>query len=151
MSCEKIFLDRLREQGLRLTPQREMVLSVMHQLKDMATAEEILERVRRQSAAVDVSTIYRTLDLLQGLDLVISVDSGAGHRLYKLVGIEGPHLHLVCGQCGKVMGVDLSPAQSLATYLQDQHGFEMDMEHLSLPGLCCDCIQKSESSPRTGT
>lgn len=143
MSCEEIFLNRLRQQGFRLTPQREMILSAMHQLKEMATAEEVLERVHQQSTAVDISTIYRTLDLLQRFDLVISVDSGDGHRLYKLVGIEGPHLHLVCSQCGKVIGVDLGPVQTLAATLLDRHGFQMDMEHLSLPGLCSDCVKKS--------
>ena len=139
MSCEKMFFDRLREQGFRLTPQREIVLSVMHQLEDTATVEEILERVHQLSTAIDISTIYRTLDLLQGFDLVIAVDSGEGHRLYKLVGNEGPHIHLVCSQCDKVMGVDIEPARSLASYILDHHAFKVDIEHLTLPGLCQDC------------
>lgn len=151
MSCEKIFFDRLREQGFRLTPQREMVLSVMHKLEELATAEEVLEKVHQQSTAVDISTIYRTLDLLQRFDLVTSVDPGDGHRLFKLVGIEGPHLHLICGQCGKVIGVELNPARPLAADLLDHYGFEMDIEHLSLPGLCRDCVQISESPPEVGT
>jgi Fe2+ or Zn2+ uptake regulation protein len=51
MSCEQVFLEQLREHGFRLTPQREMVLSVMHQIKDFATAEEIYERVQALSSA----------------------------------------------------------------------------------------------------
>jgi Fe2+ or Zn2+ uptake regulation protein len=65
MSCEKAFLERLRERGFRLTPQREMVLAVMHGLDGFCTAEDIYSRVGEISSAVDISTVYRTLDLLQ--------------------------------------------------------------------------------------
>ena len=70
MSCEQVFLEQLRERGFRLTPQREMVLSVMHQIEDFATAEEIYDRVQVLSSAVDISTVYRTLELLQEFHLV---------------------------------------------------------------------------------
>jgi Fur family ferric uptake transcriptional regulator len=139
MSCEKDFIQQLRERGFRLTPQREMVLSVMHQIEDFATAEEIYNRVRALSSSVDISTVYRTLDLLQDFHLVASIDPGDGQRRYELLGVQGPHLHLVCRSCGGVIGADLEPAQPLAEYLKECHGFEADLDHLSIPGLCYKC------------
>ena len=95
MACEKVFLERLRASGLRLTPQREMVLSAMHQIEGMATAEEIYAKVQALSSAVDISTVYRTLDLLKELDLVACIDPDDQQYRYELIGVHGPHLHLV--------------------------------------------------------
>ena len=141
MACEKTFLKKLRQHGFRLTPQREMVLSTMHQIEGLATADEIYTRVQEISAAVDISTVYRTLDLLQEFDLVACVDRGDGQRRYELLGLHGAHIHLICRQCGAVLGVDLETAQPLAARLERQHGFVADLDRLSIPGLCAKCAQ----------
>jgi len=139
MSCEQLFFRKLRERGFRLTPQREMVLLVMHQLEGFGTAEEIYGRVQELNSAVDISTIYRTLDLLQEFSLVVSVAPGEGQRRYKLEGVHEPHLHLVCRSCGQVLDVELLPAEPLAAFLQKEYGFQVRLEHLSIPGLCQAC------------
>jgi len=139
MSCEETFIQKLREQGFRLTPQREMVLSVMHQVEGVTTAEHLFERVRALSSAVDISTVYRTLDLLQEFGLVACVDTGDGQRRYELLGTHGPHIHLVCQACGQVIGVELAEAQPLAERLLQQHGFSIDLDHLTIPGRCRNC------------
>lgn len=139
MSCEQVFLEQLRERGFRLTPQREMVLSVMHQLDDFATAEEIYDRVQDFSSAVDISTIYRTLELLHEFHLVALVDPGDGQRRYQLLGVHGQHLHLICRSCGKIIGADLRAAQPLIKQLKEQYGFLVDANDLSMSGLCLTC------------
>jgi Fe2+ or Zn2+ uptake regulation protein len=113
MACEQVFLRQLRERGFRLTAQREVILSVLHDVEGLVTADEIYSRVRSISSAVDISTVYRTLDLLQELDLVSSVDAGDGQRRYELLGLHGPHLHLVCQACGQVIGADMEVAKAL--------------------------------------
>jgi Fur family ferric uptake transcriptional regulator len=139
MSCEKAIFSKLRERGFRLTPQREMVLSVMHEMQSFATADEIFEGVRIRSAAVDISTVYRTLDLLTDFDVIAVIDLGDSQRRYKLAGTEGPQLHLVCRSCGQVIGLDQAQQQPLAALVQDHTGFEVDIGRLSVPGLCADC------------
>lgn len=139
MSCEQVFLEQLREHGFRLTPQREMVLSVMHQIKDFATAEEIYERVQALSSAVDISTVYRTLELLQEFRLIASVDPGDGRRRYQLLGVDDRHLHLVCRSCGKIIGANLESAQPFIQQLEEQYGFQVDVDDLAVPGLCMAC------------
>lgn len=141
MGCEKVFIQQLRERGLRLTPQREMVLSVLHDIEGFSTVDEIHHRVQRLSTSVDLSTIYRTLDLLQELDLVACVDLGDGQRRYELLGVHGPHLHLVCQACGAVLGAPYDLATPLGAALQEAYGFQADLEHLSVPGLCAECAQ----------
>jgi Fur family ferric uptake transcriptional regulator len=143
MACEKTFSKQLRERGFRLTPQREMVLSVMHKMEGFATAEDIYEGVQTLSSAVDISTVYRTLDLLQDFRVVAAVDPGDGQRRYELLGARGPHLHLVCRSCGKVIGVDLEPVRPFAEHLKDHYGFEADLDLLSVPGLCQECATAS--------
>jgi Fur family ferric uptake transcriptional regulator len=144
MACEEVFLRELRERGFRLTPQREMVLSVMHEVEGMATADEIYGRVRERSAAVDISTVYRTLDLLQELQMVACVDPGDGQHRYELLGVHGPHIHLVCQVCGAVIGIERDVAQPLADRLLAHHGFAVALERLALPGLCQQCSDQTK-------
>lgn len=143
MACEKAFIKKLREKGLRLTPQREIILSALHEIKGVATAEEIYARVQALSSAIDISTVYRTLDLLQEFDLVACIDSVDGQRRYELLGLHGPHIHLVCQRCGEVSGVEIEAAQGLAEHLRALHGFSADLEHLSIPGVCAQCARLS--------
>jgi Fur family ferric uptake transcriptional regulator len=143
MACEEVFLQKLRDRGLRLTPQREMILSVMHDVEGLATADEIYVQVQGLTSAVDISTVYRTLDLLQELDIVACVDPGDGQHLYELLGVHGPHIHLVCQSCGKVMGIEIAEAQPLAQRLRAEHGFVADLDHLSVPGLCQACAERT--------
>jgi Fur family transcriptional regulator, ferric uptake regulator len=139
MSCEKYFFKQLREHGFRLTPQREMVLAVLHEIEGFTTAEEIYARVSAISTSVNLSTVYRTLELLEDFNLVACVDPGDGQRRYELLGLHGPHIHLICQACGKIIGVDLDTVRPFAAQLKAAYGFDVDLEHLSIPGLCREC------------
>lgn len=142
MSCEDVFLKKLSGQGFRMTMQREVVLSVLHNLPRASSAEEIFSQVQQVSSAVDISTVYRTLELLQEFEMVISSDVGSGHRVFKLVSIEEPHIHLVCKGCGNVIGIETDPVDEMAAYLADKYHFLMDLQNFSIPGLCKDCQKK---------
>lgn len=141
MSCEDLFLKRLRQRGFRLTPQREMVLLVLHQMGRPATAEEIFERVAQKSASVELSTVYRTLDLMLEMHMVALIMPDDHQRLFELQGSEGDHLHLVCRGCGKIVGVTLEDVQPLVSALQASAQFTIDLNNLTIPGLCAACAQ----------
>jgi Fur family ferric uptake transcriptional regulator len=142
MACEETFVQELRERGFRLTPQREMVLLAMHQVEGLATADEIYGRVQEHSAAVDISTVYRTLDLLQEFGMVACIDPGDGQHRYELLGVHGSHIHLICQQCGTLVGVEQETVQPLADRLLAEHGFAIDLGRLALPGVCRACSQQ---------
>ena len=142
MSCEEYFVERLRQQGYRLTPQRETVLSVLHQMDDMTTAEDIYDRVHIKFKSLDLSTVYRTLDLLVDLGLVVVLDTGEGQRRYELVGVHGMHHHLHCRVCGNVTPADKEAVQPMIDALRQQYGFVAQPGSLTITGLCEECAEK---------
>jgi Fur family ferric uptake transcriptional regulator len=149
MACKEIFIQQLHKRGFRLTPQREIILSVLHDVEDWTTADEIYARVQTVSTSLDISTVYRTLDLLQELGLVFGMESGDGQRRYELLGVHGPHLHLVCQSCGQVIAADLDAARAFGADLQAEYGFQPVLEQLSIPGLCSACAASNSGSEAT--
>ena len=139
MSCEEIFLKQLHQRGFRLTPQREQVLLVLHQLDRAASADEIYTRVASLNPNVELSTVYRTLDLLNSLDLVAVIDVGDRQRLFELCQDSIPHLHLVCRVCGKIVGVELDLLQPLLDHVTARLQFHTDLSNISIPGICATC------------
>jgi Fur family ferric uptake transcriptional regulator len=137
----------LREVGYRLTPQRMMILAAIHQSAGHITAEAIHERVKEQYPFVDISTVYRTLQLLKKLRLITETDLGEGVVEYELTE-RGRHHHLVCRQCGKSAALDDSFLEPLAERLLKAHGFQADLEHFAIFGICAACQKGSSSGLR---
>src|SRR3990172_9390241 len=105
MSGHGTMIESLRGVGYRLTPQRMLILSIIHHSKGHITADEIHNRVVQQYPFVDISTVYRTLQLLKKLRLVSETDLGGGRVRYELS--EGSrHHHLVCRRCGDTFPLD---------------------------------------------
>ena len=94
----------LRAGGYRVTPQRLLVLEAVTKL-DHATPEEIFADVHERARGVNVSTIYRTLELLEQLGLVTHTHLGHGAPRYHLAADAG-HVHLVCSECGRIIQVE---------------------------------------------
>ena len=143
MSCEKLFLNELRQRGFRLTSQREAVLLTLHEIAYPASVDEIFSRVARKNDDVELTTVYRTLDLLNSMGLVAIIDSGDKQRLYELVTSDHPHLHLVCRICGKITGVELEPFQSLVDQIKQQAHFSVDLGSITVQGTCVNCAEST--------
>lgn len=130
--------DELRARGYRATPQRRLILDAVREL-DHSTPEEIAAYVQRSAPSINVSTVYRTLDLLEELGLVTHTHLGHGAPTYHSAD-ETEHLHLVCRRCGQVEQVDVSVAEPLVGSLRASHGFEVDVAHVAIQGLCASCL-----------
>lgn len=129
--------DRLRGSGYRLTPQRELILRAVQRLGH-ATPDEVLTEVRRDSAAVNLSTVYRTLEVLEELGLIRHAHlSDRAPTYHSASGHE--HFHVVCRNCGRVLSVDPRAAEVLAQRLREDHGFAVDIGHLAVFGQCVEC------------
>jgi Fur family transcriptional regulator, ferric uptake regulator len=131
----------LRARGHRLTPQRQLVLEAIQELGH-ATPEEILAKVRETVGAVNISTVYRTLELLEKFGLVTHTHISHGPPTYHPAEQEA-HLHLVCRDCENVIETDVAPAAELAARLEREYGFETDVRHLAVLGRCAGCRQKA--------
>lgn len=139
MSCTEQSIATLRERGMRMTPQREMVLAVLHDFSNHESVEEIFHRVQVRSASVDVSTVYRTLELLQEMQMLAVAETAGGQRRYALIGQHGDHMHLVCRRCGGEIEADAGAFRVLAAEVQQRYGFTLDLAHRSLDGVCAAC------------
>ncbi len=137
MSCQKV----LKEHGYRLTPQRLMVVDAVHSMDRHISAEEIFNRVRRRYPYANISTVYRTLELLKELNLVVETDFGEGCLRYHHVE-KGHHHHLVCQVCGEVMELPESTLDNLREKLRHECGFEAEFKHLAISGVCSKCRGK---------
>jgi Fur family transcriptional regulator, ferric uptake regulator len=128
--------EKLRGSGYRLTPQRELILNAVETLGH-ATPDEVLAEVRKQSSAVNVSTVYRTLEVLEELGLVRHAHlSDRAPTYHSVDGHE--HFHLVCRNCHRVISVDPDVLEPLLTRLRTEHGFAVDVGHLTVFGTCGD-------------
>ena len=105
MSPCHTLIAELRKQGYRLTPQREMIVEAVAHAGRHVTVEDVYEQVQTRTNAVNVATVYRTLDLLVELGLVSKADLGEGRVTYASLH-HGPHCHLVCRHCGHVIEVE---------------------------------------------
>jgi Fur family transcriptional regulator, ferric uptake regulator len=131
----------LHERGMRMTPQRQLVLNAVRELEH-ATPERICEHVQRNAPAVNITTIYRTLDLLEGLDLVRHTHLGHGAPSYSTQ--PHAHVHLVCHRCGELTEIPTEALDELTVRLQQQFGFALDSSHLALSGRCRSCLAAEE-------
>ena len=119
-----------------MTPQRQYVLEALQDLGH-ATPEQICQHVQRSTPTVNITTIYRTLELLESLGVVRHTHLGHGAPTYSVH--EHEHVHLVCHGCGRVEEVPLEVMDEVCGTLRATYGFELDASHLALSGRCREC------------
>jgi Fur family ferric uptake transcriptional regulator len=129
--------DQLRARGLRLTAQRQLVLQAVYKLGH-ATPDQVHAEVARTAAGVNITTVYRTLELLEELGLITHAHLSHGPPTYHKVSDE-LHVHLVCRACGDVDDVPADELSGLAQLLQERKSFLVDMGHVALFGVCGGC------------
>ncbi|MFI5062795.1 MAG: Fur family transcriptional regulator [Streptosporangiales bacterium] len=134
---EQAWDEELRARGYRVTPQRQLVLEAVTKLEH-ATPEEICADVQQTARGVNISTIYRALELLEDLGLVTHTHLGHGAPRYHLAA-EAQHVHLLCSGCGRVTQISPEAVRPLVTALTDAYGFETNVGHLTVHGRCADC------------
>ncbi len=138
------FAQRVRAQGGRMTPQRQIVLEAIRALDDHASVGEIYEWVAARAPAVNRATVYRVLRFLCDAHLVAPFVAD-GVTLYELVGAR-PHHHLVCRQCGCEEPVPAQALDVLVEALCHEYGFQAELRHLAITGLCQRCRGAGASS-----
>jgi Fur family ferric uptake transcriptional regulator len=115
-----------------------MVLTAIEDADGHISAEEIYEQVRARYPKMNISTVYRTLELVKELDLVTETDLGDGRVRYHCMG-KGRHHHLVCQQCGQIIDAEESIVAPLWTEIMNKYDFKVDMKHIAFFGKCRKC------------
>jgi Fur family ferric uptake transcriptional regulator len=129
--------DELRARGLRLTAQRQLVLEAVYRLGH-ATPDQVHVEVARTAAGVNITTVYRTLELLEELGLITHAHLSHGAPTYHAVG-EQQHVHLVCRECGSLSEMPLDLLAPVAERVRRERNFRVDVGHVALFGVCDDC------------
>jgi Fur family transcriptional regulator, ferric uptake regulator len=132
------FIEKLRQRGYRITPQREMIIQTLAHSGHHMTAENVATIVQARASSVNLATVYRTLDFLVQEGLASRIDLGTGQVVYATA-LHGSHAHLVCRQCGCVIETDDTLVSSLQQRLRDGYGFDANVEHLAISGICQNC------------
>ena len=137
MSCEVT----LKNKGLKLTPQRRLIVDIIHDSEARLTAEDIISRVKARMPGVNKSTIYRTLELLEEAGCVFKSEMGE-QSIYHHA--EKGHHHLVCNKCGKTIDCDEALFAPMERELKQKYSFRIDFKHLVMSGVCEKCKSKPD-------
>mgnify|MGYP001414958172 CR=1 FL=1 len=141
---DSLLADALRKRGLRLTAQRQLVLKAVHDLNH-ATPEQVHQAVTGVAAGVNITTVYRTLELLEELGLVTHTHLSHGSPTYARLGGQ-PHVHLVCRSCQSIDEIAPELVRPLADTLARERGFQVDIGHIALFGVCASCAGRNGDS-----
>jgi Fur family ferric uptake transcriptional regulator len=129
----------LRAHGRRLTKQRQLIWDALVAEPDShLSAEDLVSLVQKRAPQVNPSTVYRTLDLLVGENLVRRTDLGADRVFYEPAA-EHPHHHVVCERCGAVAHVHTDVLGKLGQRVEAASGYELGDRELTMFGLCSSC------------
>lgn len=145
MSTSPTLLDTLKSRGLRVTPQRAIILNTIEHIPGHMTVEQIYEQVQRVNSYINLATVYRTLDLLRELDLVTEADMGTGATHYALH-THATHHHAVCRACGHSLEFPHDLLSPLLDALRTDYRFFADADHTVIFGWCATCVQEEVKS-----
>lgn len=136
-------VERLREKGLKVTPQRVAIYGLLLNTTAHPTAEELWEEVKKDHAAVSFNTVYTTLSTLAQAGLIQRLHMGAAAHYDAKV---SPHVHLNCRQCGRVDDYDADFGLNLAAVgsrAKRDRGFVAERLDLTVYGICLPCSKIS--------
>ena len=129
---------KLRGEGYRLTPQRQLVWEVLRTAEHHLTAEDIHAEVSKAVPEFNVASVYRTLTLLAELGLAKEVRLGESRGHWE-VAHPDDEFHLVCRVCRKVTHHQGDLVEQVRLHLSGGHGFTAEDVDLVVHGVCADC------------
>jgi Fur family ferric uptake transcriptional regulator len=147
----RLFGRYLRDLGLPVTQQREVVADVVFGSDAHLSVDDIEREIRERGERIGKATIYRTLDLLVRSRLVEEHDFGEGFKRYEHRLSRHPiHEHLICLECAKVTEFESSEMYSVENRVRQQMGFTPVRHRLEIYGLCKECREAGVELPNEG-
>lgn len=131
-----------KEEGYKLTTQRRAILDVIVENQDKhLSPEEIYDIVKKKYPEIGIATVYRTLQLLEKLNIIYRLNFDDGYNRYELNydSENHHHHHLICLKCGKVMEVKLDLLENLENEIENENGFKIVDHNVKFFGYCADC------------
>jgi Fur family transcriptional regulator, ferric uptake regulator len=138
-------ISALRERGLRMTPQRRAIVAEIMRTQGHISPTALARKVQGDMPGVNASTIYRTLALLEDMGVLAHAHLEGGAEYHRTE--EAGHVHLTCSNCGDEDDLSLDEAGELVRLIERHHGFEPDLTHFAIGGLCADCQKEKARGP----
>lgn len=141
---------RFQQRGLRFTEPRRMILDVLSGTKEHLSAEDIFIRVHQQYPIMGLTTVYRTLELLEKMGVITKFYFGDGRHRYELIQNSqkpGHHHHMVCVNCKQIIDYDdfveeeVELLKKVETALAQKHRFHITGHVIQFYGLCNECMR----------
>lgn len=138
-------LALLRQRGGRVTASRRLLLDLLFAGGRHRTAEELATAVQARAPRVHLSTVYRNLEELERLGVLVHAHLGHGPATYHLA--SETHGHLVCEGCGRTLEAPVELFARLAASARERFGFEIDPRHFAVLGRCAACAAAPSRPP----
>lgn len=134
--------EKLKEKGYKLTPQRRATLDIIidNQGQHLNT-EEIYALVKEKCPEIGLATVYRTLQLLDEMQMISKINLDDGCSRYELNDHDEDHQHhhLICESCGTIIEVELDLLEHLEEEIEKNHDFEIKDHKVKFFGICSKC------------
>lgn len=140
------FKQLLKENGLKFTIQREVILETLYNSDEHLTPEALHHLIQEKHPDLNtgIATVYRTLSLLEDSDMVTSLSFGAQGKKYEL-GAKDHHDHLICTQCGDITEFVDEEIEERQKKIAEALGFKMQEHSMQIYGICKKCQEKSSN------
>ena len=139
------FRDILKENRLKFTQQRGIILKTLYKNSGHFTPEELLSLIKQDypTLTIGIATIYRTLGLLEKSGIVDSISFGAKGKKYE-IGAEEHHDHLVCLECEKLIEFCDDTIEKQQEIIANKFNFKMTGHTMNIVGICKECQDKNK-------
>ena len=139
----EIILQKLKEQGYKLTPQRKAVIdTILNNDHKHLNTEEIYDALKEKYPKMGLATVYRTLIVLDELGVISKINFDDGYIRYEIITDSNLHRHhhLICNRCGKVIEVMEDLLDDLEKIVEQKYKFKIIDHNLKIYGLCKECL-----------
>jgi Fur family ferric uptake transcriptional regulator len=130
-------MELLRSRGLRMTPQRRAIVFEVMRTQGHISPADVARKVQGEMPGVNASTVYRTLALLEEIGVLSHAHLESGAEYHRAE--EAGHVHLTCSSCGAEDDLSIDEAKALQKVVERHRGFEPDLTHFAISGLCAAC------------
>ena len=140
---------KLSECGYKMTPQRREILQIFVEHSDYhhMSAEDVYKILRENNSEIGLATVYRALDLLSELGILVKVEFGDGCARYELNTADPSihhHHHLICLKCKKVIEFEEDLLDELEEDIAAKSGFQILNHEVKFFGYCSECLKKGD-------
>lgn len=145
-------VDKFREflltKGMRLTPEREAIVTAVYASHEHFDADVWIEKLERRKGGASRSTVYRTLSLLEEAGLIRKVARSNDREVYEHDYGYPQHDHLICKKCGDMIEFPNEVIADVLERIAAEHGFRMSGHRLEVEGICANCSRPPQRMHR---